>query len=257
MGDYVNISVVTYNRRELTQLAIKSLSEKTQYPYCITVVDNASTDGTIEYLKDLYHNGTIKNLMLLDKNIGIAGASNLAWQMEDTEFYMKYDNDMKVLKEGWLSDMVDAMSKVNTLGMLGYNVEPYNFKITEVDGVRFRLRNTIGGAMTLIPKRVWDKIGYWYEDYNEYGEEDTDYGLRVNAIGSFCAYMESNNVALHLQASKEDSDPKYRKWKDNCRQNNKNKFLENERNYTNGKNIKAELKSRLDDYRNFIYTGDQ
>jgi GT2 family glycosyltransferase len=256
MPSFVNIAMVTYNRLEFTKTAIESILQKTHYPFYLTIVDNNSVDGTQDYLKNLYNKKFIKNLILLDKNVGVAPAANLAWQMEDVDYYMKYDNDMQMLKDNWLNDMVVAMNTIPKLGMLGYNVEPYNFHISEENGIKLRRRECIGGAISLIPRKVWEDIGYWNEEYGAYGEEDVDYGLRVNASGHFCAYMEDNEMVLHLQSPRENDDKVYRKWKDDCRSNNTDKFNANTQKYIHGKDIKKEFKTLLKNFDNKIYRGE-
>ena len=44
--------VVTYNRRELLQTTLAGIAAGTRVPDAVVVVDNASTDGTAEYLRD-------------------------------------------------------------------------------------------------------------------------------------------------------------------------------------------------------------
>ena len=49
----VNITIVTYNRKELTEKTIMSLvSNIKSQKYIITVVDNASSDGTYKLLQN-------------------------------------------------------------------------------------------------------------------------------------------------------------------------------------------------------------
>src|SRR6185503_4146486 len=98
-GGYVNIGMVTFNRLEFTKQAIDAVARFTNFPYALTVVDNCSQDGTQDYLKELKRRGVIKNLVLLTENIGVARASNVAWQQEpQADFYLKLDNDIVVQK---------------------------------------------------------------------------------------------------------------------------------------------------------------
>ncbi len=62
--------VVTYNRRELLERCLECLGAQTRPVDEILVVDNASTDGTAERLRD-EHPGV--SLLALERNVGGAG----------------------------------------------------------------------------------------------------------------------------------------------------------------------------------------
>jgi predicted O-linked N-acetylglucosamine transferase (SPINDLY family)/glycosyltransferase involved in cell wall biosynthesis len=202
---YVNIGIVTFNRLEFTKQAITSIVEYTSFPYVITVVDNGSNDGTKEYLQELKEEGIIKNLVLLNKNIGVAKASNLAWiQEEKALYYLKYDNDIVIQKKNWLSNLISVIDATPEVGVIGYNFEPisYSLKMIRDQKIRVKEEGNIGGACFLIPKRTQDILGYWCEDYGLYGFEDVDYSFRVKLAKLLNAYMEDEEIGIHLPAGK-------------------------------------------------------
>lgn len=239
-GKFVNIVMVTYNRLEFTKQSIDSILKHTQYPYVLTVVDNNSSDGTKEYLSGLKSEGKIKNLVLLEENVGVAKAANLGWFLEpDAEYFMKLDNDIVIQKDNWLSDMIDVIDSVKILGAVGYNFEPVSYKLVDYLGghkIRPKKNGNLGGACILVPKRTVEKIGYWCEDYGLYGEEDADYCHRIKMALMTIAYMEDEDIGIHLPGGKaavidpktlkatdkeeEDQFPEYRKWKDEKRRIN-------------------------------------
>ena len=56
----VSVIIVNYNTLELTKNTINSVIKKTQgIKYEIILVDNASTDGSIEYFEEKYKNEII------------------------------------------------------------------------------------------------------------------------------------------------------------------------------------------------------
>lgn len=237
-GKIVNIGMVTFNRLEFTRQAITALIQHTCFPHVITVVDNGSMDGTPEYLQKLHQQGFITNLVLLRENVGIAKASNLAWSQEpDAEYYLKLDNDIVIQKPGWLSNMVEVIDRIPELGAVAYNFEPMSYPVREIGGMPLRpKRGNLGGACILIPKRTHQTLGFWCEDYGLYGEEDADYGLRIQLQGWQNAYMKDEEVGLHLPAGRaaridedtltatdgveEDTHAEYRTFKDECRRKN-------------------------------------
>ena len=233
---YVNICMVTYNRLSFTKQAIESILNNTKYPHVITVVDNNSQDGTKEYLLELNREGVIKNLAILKENVGVAKASNLAWYLEqNSDYYLKFDNDIVIKKHDWLLDMVKSIDSIPELGAIAYNFEPYSYPSSSLNGIIIRIKkhNNLGGACILIPKRTSEQLGFWCEDYGLYGEEDADYGERIRLNGLLNAYMENENIGIHLPGGKAARiDPKtlnaqdgaeeiihseYRQWKDYLR----------------------------------------
>lgn len=235
---YVNICMITYNRLNFTKQAIQSLLEHTDYPYVLTVVDNGSRDGTPDYLMEMEARGTIKNLVLLENNLGVAKAANIGWVLEpEASHYLKLDNDIVIQKDGWLSQMVAVAERIPQVGVLGYNFEPVSYPVQAINGCRLRVKSegNVGGACVLIPKRTERQLGYWCEDNGLYGEEDHDYGARVGLTGLWNAYMEDEDVGIHLPGGKagiidpvtmsgvdskeSELDPEYREWKDEQRRN--------------------------------------
>jgi len=233
---YVNIGMVTFNRLQFTKQAIDAVVRFTNFPYALTVVDNCSQDGTQDTLKELKRRGVIKNLVLLTENIGIARASNLAWQQEpEAGYYLKLDNDIVVQKPDWLTQMVQTVDAVPELAALAYNFEPVSYPVETVHGCRIRPKRdaNLGGACYLIPKRAHEALGYWCEDYGLYGEEDHDHSVRLRLAGFLNAYMEDEDIGIHLPGGKAGKiDPvshqttdageqqlhfDYRAWKDQLR----------------------------------------
>lgn len=237
-GTFVNICMITYNRLEFTRQVMTMLVAHTDFPYVLTVIDNNSQDGSKEYLKDIKKLGIIKNLVLLDENVGVAKASNLAWSLEpEADYYLKLDNDIVVQKSGWLGEMVAVIDALPEVGAVAYNFEPESYPVLEIRGRRVRIKSfgNLGGACIMIPRRTHDLLGFWCEDYGLYGEEDADFGLRISFAGLLNAYMEDEEVGFHLPAGKaakindqyvandgveENMHAAYRTWKDESRRSN-------------------------------------
>jgi len=196
---YVNIVIVTYNRLQYTQKSIASIVDNTVFPYVLTVVDNGSADGTQAWLRKQKRRGIIKNLILHPENKGYAYAANDGWEAEDSDYYVKVDNDIIIQKKGWLSDMIEVIDNCPEVGAIAYNFEQDSYPITKIGGYKLRVKvGNLGGCCVLIPKRTYQLLGYWCEEYGLYGEEDGDYGFRIKLAGLLNCYMEDENIGLHL-----------------------------------------------------------
>ena len=204
-----NLVSVTFNRLEFTKQTLPNIRETASdtIPYYLTVVDNGSTDGTVEYLKELFDNHIIDNLILLKENIGVAKGSNLGWRLfDEVPVYAKIDNDVLFSRKNWLDDILHILENAPEIGALGYNCETKNiYSVTSNGKVSYRFKGgNIGGACHFIPSHIKEVLGYWNENFDKYGEEDADYGIRIMYAGFKNAYMGDETVITHLGEPESD-----------------------------------------------------
>ena len=217
----VNIVVTTFNRISYNKQSIPNIKEtaSSDIPFCLTIVDNGSTDGTVDLLREQYEAGIIDNLILLKENVGVAKAQNLGWKLfeDDCDYYLKSDNDILYKKKNWLNGLVFTCRKIPQIGALGYTCEETEYPVVGNTVVKIRIkRGNIGGACFFVPKHIWDKLGYWEESFGLYGEEDAIKGAQIAAAGFINAYMVDDDMIDHLP----EHCPKYRKFKDVEREDN-------------------------------------
>jgi hypothetical protein len=87
----------------------------------LTIVDNGSDDGTVDYLHDVrkqWRGDKSIRLILNRRNEGLAGPTNRFWQSMDASLVGKIDNDILV-EDGWLDKLVDAHRRVPALAVIG------------------------------------------------------------------------------------------------------------------------------------------
>jgi len=224
----VDIALITWNRLELTKKCISSLLEYTDYPFHLSVVDNGSTDGTRDYLSDLFEKGMINRILFFDKNVGVSPASNSIWDLSSADYFLKIDNDIEFCRKGWLSEMIRIVDRNQEIGVLAFSffaqLHDVLFPLGELSGgdiVQVPTGN-LGGACILVPRRTSDKLGFWCEDYGQYGEEDTDYSFRVRLADQVPAYLRESDWIIMNSLPKDDNfDPMtYREFKDRQRDDN-------------------------------------
>jgi glycosyltransferase involved in cell wall biosynthesis len=228
MIEPVNITMVTFNRVEFTRQSIDSIVRTAGYPYELTVVDNASQDGTVELLHELHGRGVVHRLILNPQNEGVAFAANQGWVAGGKSHYMKVDNDIVFTRMGWLARIVETCDALPEVGAIAYNFETTSYPRQIVRGLRIRPKaGNVGGCCVMIPDRVHRLVGYWCEDYRPYGEEDSDMYVRLRQLGLQSCYMDDEAVGLHLPEGRaspllgrhgtsvfDEGDPAYRAEKD-------------------------------------------
>src|SRR5690554_216154 len=87
-----NISIIipTYNRRHLIGTTIANLLKQTQPAYEIIVVDDHSTDGTIDWLNKTYGD---KLKVLKNKGYGPGAARNTGYKGSTGNYIKFFDSD--------------------------------------------------------------------------------------------------------------------------------------------------------------------
>jgi len=128
--DYVEVCVLTYNRIEFVSACLSSIINHTKTPIKIFVIDNGSTDGTLEYLKSLQKKGLIYDLECNETNQGISKPKNRFLEKVEfkSDFIIMTDSDIVVpyTKPCWLEQYNTLFEKYPQIGMLSLNFDSVN-----------------------------------------------------------------------------------------------------------------------------------
>ena len=219
----INITVVTCNRLSLTKICLESLYAMTREEHVVTVVDNGSTDGTRPFLEDFVRDKPHMRIIALRRNMGVAVAANVGWAAVDADFYLKLDNDIRILRPDWLEALLrilrDPTDRGPEAGIVGHRVIPWH------GGTVLPLRNNTSilssfgcnGACVLIPRRTHERLGFWNEDYGKYGFEDLEYGNRVLLLDQLIGYHPEDGFVRHLGYADDGViDAAYERFKKSC-----------------------------------------
>ena len=188
-GPLCNVTIPVFNRPAATESAVRALAQTSrEVPFQITVVDNGSEPELVKTLLRLRGEGIIDNLFLLPRNMGVACAANVGWELVPAPLYMTLDNDTAMVRRHWLRDLLALWSHGQPLSNLGgaFNRE----MLHKTPGCQQTPHGELGlcvgnlpGQAVLVPQAVAEKLGFWNEEYGLYGGEDGDYGLRMLAAG--------------------------------------------------------------------------
>ena len=112
--DLVSIIIVTFNELCATKRCLKSIRECTSGDYELVIVDNASTDGTCEYLKSFGFCKVIFN----SENVGFASGINQGARISEGKYLMLLNNDT-VVTSGWFEKMVACLELNSAFALVG------------------------------------------------------------------------------------------------------------------------------------------
>lgn len=112
-----SIVVVSFNNLLFNRLCLESVLLNTAPGFEVIVVDNASTDGTVEYLRELERRNPCVGLRLNRRNLGFPAACNQGLRMARGETLVILNNDTLVSGD-WIRNL-SRMLNDPAVGMAG------------------------------------------------------------------------------------------------------------------------------------------
>jgi hypothetical protein len=207
----VSAIVVNWNAREDTRECLASLARSSHRELETILIDNASSDGSVDYLKGLFP-ATI--FVSNTSNEGFARASNAGMKLaleRGADYVFLFNNDA-VADERAVERLVAAMEQSGDVGLAGPKIFYFSRKDTiwsaggEVDfwkgmtrhrGIRkqdspaFSERTDVDyltGCALMARRELVEKVGMLDTSYRMYGE-DADWCLRARRAGYRVAYV--------------------------------------------------------------------
>src|SRR5262249_29928692 len=114
----VSVVLVTINGLVFSRLCLETLlGHDTSVPFEVIVVDNGSSDGTVEYLAEVSLRDRRVRVERNGRNVGFAAATNKGLRLARGAVMVLLNNDTIVV-DGWLDRMVRHLDDPS-LGLLG------------------------------------------------------------------------------------------------------------------------------------------
>ncbi len=118
-----NIVISCWNAIEHTKVTLESLFKTVKHPYFLTIINNASTDGTYEYLQKLKTPIQCEHLSIInnDENRGAGEAINQGQKVSiqyDIEYTCLCNNDL-FFQDNWLLPLEKCMNDNSNFGIVG------------------------------------------------------------------------------------------------------------------------------------------
>lgn len=211
------VILCNYNGRQLTEACLESLFRSLRQPQRVWVLDDCSTDGSVEYLSERFR-GSI-SLVRSNRNVGPAALRNLAVGRLESNYVLTLDNDV-LLRPDTICILMDTLAEDERIGcvvpkMLG---ELYGDHLVaagsslRLSGKAFNLgagasadagefnrrRRIVYGctATALFRTTVLRDTIQGFDAAYFHGLDDADVGVRINMAG-FDVVYEPRAVACH------------------------------------------------------------
>jgi len=183
MPPLVYVIVLNYNGKDHLEYCLPSLLATEYENYHVVLLDNASTDGSVEYTRRNF-----PQVMVIqnDQNLGWAGGNNVGIRYaldQGADYIVLQNNDTKV-DPRWLSGAVQVCEANPRIGIVGFRMLQEYIQGEDPDGEQFealsaaweRLEyestNHVTGAALFVRADVFREIGLIDEAYFAYSEED-------------------------------------------------------------------------------------
>ncbi len=186
----VAVLVINYNGKKYLDSCLKSLQSQTYKDFEVYLIDNGSSDGSVEYVR---RNFPEVKIIKFDTNLGFAKAYNIAVNMVETKYVVFLNNDTIVDKE-WLKNLYDEIvkdenifavgSKIllmddkNRLHNAGSKIAPwgggYDIGFLDYDRKCYNVKREVGavcGASMIVRRDLFQKIGGFDDSFFAYFED--------------------------------------------------------------------------------------
>jgi GT2 family glycosyltransferase len=214
----VSLVVLNWNGKAIINSCLDSLKQLAYANREIIVVDNGSTDGSLEYLESVDGIFLVKN----PENLGYAAGNNRGVAVGKGKYVAVINNDI-VVEPFWLSQLVAVLESDESIGIISgrqmnyyqrntidvmYTYLAYDLMMHEKDSTRVydpshcrrepcRVMG-VSGASTVFRKSMFDALHGFDETLYAYHEE-SDLCMRAFLAGYKCVFVP-DAVAYHQRS---------------------------------------------------------
>ena len=194
----VSILILNFNGGEEIRRCLSSIERNTPEAHEIIIVDNASTDDSIDYLRSKTSIILVENQV----NLGCPPARAQAMAIAKGNYIVLLDNDA-IVTNNWLTKFIEHALDNPEIGIMGprsnyvsgpqivpnvpyqnlNGLEMFAKQFSEEHQGRLTLTHRIVGFCMFIRREVIDKIGSIDASFGKFGFEDDDYTWRAQIAG--------------------------------------------------------------------------
>jgi len=217
-GPLISVVIVTWNGRQYLEACLNAVAAQVGVRTETILVDNASSDGTVAYVRERFPSVRVVSL---SENRGFAGGNNAGVREARGEFVALLNNDT-VAEPAWLQTLFSGIDQGAGFALVTSRIVYMHdprvidsagdsmlsaggaFKRHHGASVDLARESTevfgVCGAACLMPKRVFDELDGFDEDFFA-SHEDVDLSYRARLLGYRCRYVADAVVRHHGSAT--------------------------------------------------------
>lgn len=214
----ISVIILNWNGKQFLEPCLDSLAVQTCQDFETILVDNGSSDGSIEFIRERYPG---VKLVVLPENVGFATGNNRGFDVSSGEFIVTLNNDTRVdpaflaklvapvqanagvgmvaakMVNYYITDEIDSVGLAVAVNGLGYNVG-----VAQKDQGQFAQEAEVfgpcGGA-ALYRREMLAAVGFFDDDFFAY-YEDFDLAWRCRLAG-WKAMAAPEAVVYHVHSA--------------------------------------------------------
>ena len=203
----IAVAVLTYNRVHLLRKCVENVLDRASDATTeIVIWNNASTDGTREYLESL-DNPRLR-VVNHDENVG-QNAYARAFALTSAEYMIELDDDVIDAPHGWDRTLLDAYVKLPRVGFLAANLvddehdtaarimhhERADQYTTVVEHGVTLLKGPTGGGCAMTARELNERVGGFKQAKKHvFWLEDAAYVADIEKLGYEAAFLKDLSV---------------------------------------------------------------
>jgi hypothetical protein len=184
----VTVNILSFNRKDDLRVTLIKVFEQDYKNIEVIVVDNASTDGTVEMVKSEFPS---VQFIEMNNNVGIAGW-NEGFKAAQGDYVLVLDDDSYPNRES-IELAVEMLEREPIFGIVAMEVWNNGKGISQTEYLRGDYCRTFIGCGAIIRKKIFENTGYYEPLLFLYAHED-EFSMRVIDNGYLIKYMPNTKV---------------------------------------------------------------
>ncbi|MFQ6678156.1 MAG: glycosyltransferase family 2 protein [Fidelibacterota bacterium] len=236
----VYVIVLNWNGKKLLDDCLNSLMKLDYNNYKVLLVDNASSDGSVDYVKTKFSG---VEMVVLDKNYGFAGGNNegFDYAKKNNAEYVIFINNDTIVKSNFIDSLLipfensqvgqtvpkiffaEQQDKIWYAGgkINFWTGHIYHEGIRELDGIKYnngKITDYATGCCFCMKTSIFEKLGGFDESFGMYSE-DTDLSIRLKKQEGLDVYFAPDSIIYHKVSASIGGAYSFRKLKKKFRAN--------------------------------------
>ncbi|RUO45764.1 glycosyltransferase family 2 protein [Idiomarina aquatica] len=234
----VSLLIPTRDRKAITEVAVRSILEKTTYPnYEIVILDNGSVEPeTLSFFRQIQEEDERVSVLRYDHPFNYSAINNFGVKQTSGELVGLINNDIEVINPEWLTEMVSHAIRPDIgcvgaklyysngqiqhggviLGIGGVAGHSHKYFDTSASGYFSRLKLTqnlsaVTAAVLIVRRNTYLKVGGLNEKDLKVAFNDVDFCLKVRQAGYRNLWTPYAELYHHESISRGHEDTKEKK----------------------------------------------